>query len=62
MFAMSPIIRDTGCLYELAAKCRRLASYLTNEVDVAILKRMATEYETQARLAQSDENRRSFSL
>ena len=39
---------DAAHLRELAAKCRRVASNLTDENDVASLRQMAVEYEAMA--------------
>jgi hypothetical protein len=39
---------DTAHLRELAAKCLRVASNLTDENDIASLRQMAVEYEAMA--------------
>ena len=45
---MSDVSQDAAHLRELAAKCRRLASILTDRNDVAAFRQMAAEYETMA--------------
>jgi hypothetical protein len=45
---MADVSADAAHLRELAAKCRRLASSLTDKNDVASFRQMAAEYEAMA--------------
>jgi hypothetical protein len=45
---MNDVSADVAHLRELAAKCRRLASGLTDRNDIASFRQMAFEYEAMA--------------
>ena len=53
-FVLTELADDIAHLRKLAAECRSVASGLSDATDIAALMRMATEYETLARRAETN--------